>query len=175
MNKINTTQNASNVTENIMPMPLDFLTDVFKGGYNEQIDKAYMKLLQSDIVKKIKPFVEMALNEEKYEGSPIYNGYLDRDTVSTIVDKVIYYAGEQYPEIIELFENIDTTEYGIPTLLRAIIHELVLNSIYYDIRPENKDNIHYNNDEIITPDEGTMTNMLSSSKASMPSPLSASA
>ncbi len=131
MNKVNTTQSASNATENIMPMPLDFINDIFKGGYDEKIDRAYMKLLQSDIVKKIRPYVDMALEDEKYEGSPIYNGYIDRDTINTVVDKAIYYASQDYPEITQLFSDIDTTEYSKTTLLRALVHQLVLSTIYY--------------------------------------------
>ncbi len=151
MNKVNTTQSASNTTENVMPMPLDFINDVFKGGYDEKIDRAYMKLLQSDVVKKIRPYVDKALEDEKYEGSPIYNGYIDRDTINTIVDRAIYYASQDYPEITQLFSNIDTSEYSKTTLLRALVHQLVLSTIYYELRPENKNNINYDNKDIVTP------------------------
>lgn len=152
MNKVNITQNASNYIETIMPLPLESLEQAIKkGNYDEKIDRAYMKLLQSNLVKKLNPIIDNVLEEEQYEGSPIYNGYIDRDTISTIVDKVIYYAQEQYPEIKEVFEEIDTNEYSKLMLLRSIIHELVLAKIYYVIRPDNKDNINYNNDDIITP------------------------
>ncbi len=145
MNKINTTQFVVNSNDNIMPLPLDVIKQVVKGSYDEQTDKTYMAFLQSDIYKILKPYVDEALKYEQYPGSPIYTGYIDRDTIGTIVDKAIYYAEQDNADISEIVKNIDTTQFSKNTLLRAIVQQIVLNEVFFELRPANKDEITYEN------------------------------
>ncbi len=169
MNTINATK-TSNFSDNIMPMPLDMLKQVVNGGYDEQTDKLYMKFLQSNLYTTLKPYVDQALADEQYVGSPIYNGYIDRDTIGTIVDKAIYYAEQNVPDINKIVENVDTSNYSKSALLRTIVQTMVVDEVFFNLRPANKDAIYYDNtlsDQMINIEENNMINM----DNLMPSPI----
>lgn len=144
MKKVNVTKYATNGNENVMPLPLDSMEDMTNNGYNEQSEKELFELLQSSIYRTLKPFVDRALQEEDYYGSPIYNGHIDRDTIGAIVDKTIYYAQQEIPAIAQLIESIDEEEYGKSLLLRTIVQQIVLYEIFFVLRPIMQNEINYN-------------------------------
>ncbi len=156
MNKVNATNAASNTRDNVMPMPLDYIKQTIKTGSDMQKDKAYVKFLQSDIYKLLKPYVDMAIADDNYEGSPIFNGYIDRDTIGSIVDKAIYYAKQDHPNIDEIVQNVDTSSLSKNMLLRAVVQNMVLDVIFNEIRPNYKGEIEYDNtlsDQMVPEDE----------------------
>lgn len=171
MNKINASRNLLTANDNIMPLPLNTIKEIIKSGYDENIDKEYMQFLQTNIYKKLKPYVDKALAEEQYEGSPIYNGYIDKDTIGSIVDKAIYFAEQDIPELKDIISNIDTaSEFTQTALLRAIVQSIILNDIFNELRPANQDSINYDNSDVTIPIEEDMTTE-SSYDEIMPSPI----
>ncbi len=156
MNKTNVSIAASNTRDNVMPMPLDYIKQTIKKGSDIQKDKSYMQFLQSDIYKLLKPYVDMAVADDNYEGSPIFNGYVDRDTIGAIIDKAIYYAKQDHPNIDEIVQNIDTSSISKNMLLRAVVQNIVLDVIFNEIRPNYDGEIEYDNtlnDQIVPEDE----------------------
>lgn len=170
MNKINATNTASNTRENVMPMPLDYIKGTIKNGYNEQKDKSYMKFLQSDLYKMLKPYVDKAIADDNYEGSPIFNGYVDRDTIGSIVDKAIYYAMQEHPNIEELVQDVDTSGINKSILLRAVVQNIVLDEIFYTVRPNHKGDIKYENiiSDQMVPENELPTDFISPEMLPMP-------
>lgn len=132
---------------NIMPLPLESLQNKMNNGYNQQKDLEYMNLLESRIAKILEQYVIKAINDEKYIGSPIYNGYIDRDTISTIVDKAIYYAEQNVGEVKDIVANYDSNYWSKNEFLRAVVQTMVLHYLFSVVRPENKDKITIDNNK----------------------------
>lgn len=132
---------------NIMPLPLESLQNKINNGYNQQKDLEYMNLLESRISKILEGYVIRAINDEKYIGSPIYNGYVDRDTISTIVDKAIYYAEQNVSEIKDIVANYDSNYWSKNEFLRTVVQNMVLHYLFSVVRPENKDKITIDNNK----------------------------
>lgn len=163
MKKVNIPKYAFNTTENVMPMPLDYIRTIENNGYDEQTEKELFALLQSGIYKILKPYVDRALKDEDYFGSPIYNGHIDRDTIGSIVDKAIYYAEQEIPAIAEIVENVDESEFGKDLLLRSIVQQIVLYEMFFVLRPLMQNEINY-----IEPDTEEETNTENNSVMPMP-------
>ncbi len=170
MNKINTNINTSTTKNNVMPMPLEFVKTIVEGKYNLQTDINYMQFVQSNLYKTLKPYVYKAISESDYEGSPIYNGYLDRDTIGSIVDKAIFYAEQDNSTVKTINENIDESSFSKATLLRAVVQAIVLDTIYFEFRPNNSDNILYENDyfDQIIPEEDLPQDFISTETLPLP-------
>ncbi len=170
MNKTNTNINASNTKNNVMPLPLSAIKNIFEGKYDKTVETQYMQFLQTNLYKVLKPYVYKALSDDDYEGSPIYNGYVDRDTIGTIVDKAIYYAEQDNEAIKKITETIDVSDFSKNALLRSVVQSVVLDILYFEFRANNSDNIIYENDyfEQIIPDDKLPENFISSETLPLP-------
>lgn len=142
---------------NIMPLPLEQIKNKVMNNYDKYDDLSYMRLLQSRIGKIILPYVDKAIAEEMYAGSPIYNGYIDKDTIGTIVDKTINYLGEDLKEVTDIIEQSSELGWSKNELLRALVQTMVLHELYAVIRPNNQGSITVDNNksENIVPIEMT--------------------
>lgn len=157
MEKVKKAFQMSSNKENIMPLPLEqiknVINNVIKNNYNSKDDLIYMNLLQSRVARILQPYVEMAIKEDLYTGSPVFNGYVDRDTVGTIVDKAIYYAKDDEENIANIIKDEDLSNWSKSELLRAVVQAMVLHEIFAIIRPENSGEIKTdnNNSDNVTP------------------------
>lgn len=157
MEKVKKAYQMSGNKANVMPLPLEqiknVINNVIKNNYNSKDDLIYMNLLQSRVAKLLQPYVEMAIKEDLYTGSPIFNGYVDRDTIGTIVDKAIYYAKEDEQNIAEILKSEDLSNWSKSELLRAVVQAMVLHEIFAIVRPENSGDIKMDNNssDNITP------------------------
>ncbi len=87
----------------------------------------FLHNLISSIPRILKPHVSRVLNEYEYHGSPVYDEYLDRETLAQMVDKVMSYAKNHLDEVDEI--TVSDNESGTWSkfkLLHSIIEILVL-------------------------------------------------
>lgn len=108
-------------------------------------DLKYMKLLYGDIAKELDPYVKAVVDEFDYEGSPIYNEYIDRHTVGQMVYLVLNRGQEMIYQVEEIYLSDDFSVWGERNLLRQLIQTMVLNEIYTTKR---HDIMEYNDNDI---------------------------
>ncbi len=93
-------------------------------------NKKYIKELYSKATKILYSYVLEVLKKYEYEGSPIYNEYIDRETLNQIIDRVLEKAGElDYIEEIILKEDISNI-IDEKILLRALIELIIINELF---------------------------------------------
>ncbi len=99
----------------------------------EEMD--FFENLLSEINKRIYPHMLNVLNKEEYEGSPIYNNYLDREYIAQLVDKVLDNIINSIEEADDI--NMDTKRghWCRYSLLRALIEKHILCELYSFRRP----------------------------------------
>ncbi len=101
----------------------------------------YIKELYSKTTKVLYDYVLKTIKDYEYEGSPIYDGYIDRETLNQMIDRVLEKAGElDYIEEIVLKESV-TSVVDEKMLLRAIIELIIINELFVtsneeDVKPE---------------------------------------
>lgn len=90
----------------------------------------YVKMILSEISRKLYPFVLDVLREYEYEGSPIYDEYLDKEALAQIVDKVIDKAKNEIAEVNDI-TNMEArpNKWTVYQMLRAIIEMLIVTFI----------------------------------------------
>ncbi len=90
----------------------------------------YIKALYSKAIKVLYNYVLEVLEEYQYEGSPINNGFIDRETLNQIIDNVLLKASE-LEEIDEI--NIKDNLKGVfneKAMLRGLIELMVINELF---------------------------------------------
>lgn len=108
-------------------------------------DLQYMKLLYGDIGKILAPYVESVVEEFDYEGSPIYNDYIDRHTINQMVFLVFSRGKERLYQVEEIYLSDDFNPWGEKNLLRQLIQTMILNEVY-SIKRHNV--LKYNNNNV---------------------------
>ena len=101
-----------------------------------------MKQLYTGINKALYPVVSEVLNEYEYDGSPIYEEELDRESLAQLVDRVIRRAAElsdnSQEAMLDMGDNI-SAEYGVEwnrsNMMYAIVESLLLAEIFGVRRP----------------------------------------
>lgn len=104
-------------------------------------DMSLMHELYTEINKLMYPFVKQTLDELEYEGSPVYNGEIDRETLAQMIDRTIYFAKNSSDEVQEIFLEKNPESSGSWTkqkMLRSIIESILLNDIFGIRRPRYK-------------------------------------
>ncbi len=97
---------------------------------NKKNDKKYIKEMYSKTTKILYEYVLEVLKSYEYEGSPIYNDYIDRETLNQMVDRVLEKAGElAYIEEVILKEEINDLV-DVKLLLRAVIELIIINELF---------------------------------------------
>lgn len=90
----------------------------------------YIKALQSKQVKKLYGYVEEILREYDYDGSPTKNGYIDRETLNQIIDRVLLKA-QELEEIDEIIINENFKGMFNPRmLLRGLVELIIINELF---------------------------------------------
>lgn len=98
-------------------------------------DMRYLKLLYSDLSKRILPIIDSVLKEYEYDGSPIYDEQMSREALGQIVDKVISEAQKNMNPVEEITLDEDRYYWGKYFLLNTLVESLILNEIYGCKRP----------------------------------------
>lgn len=109
--------------EGMLPRPLSEPDD------EQEIE--FLKLLYSEINKKLEPYVESVLSQNEYTGSPVMDEYIDRETIARIVDQVLELAANDLSEVGDIVNEAPRNIWSRPLLLRAIIEGLVIRSLYW--------------------------------------------
>lgn len=92
----------------------------------------YAKLLYSQKAKIILPYVSLVLNEYEYDGSPVYERYVDKQTVFVMATKVyeMLKNDDNFKDIIE--KNDDNTRVYLYSMIEAVL----LNELFMNRRPK---------------------------------------
>ncbi len=126
---------------------------------NRQNKKEYIKALYSEIIKVLYKYVIETLEDYNYEGSPIKNEYIDRETLNQIIDRVIEKAGElEEIDEIALKENLKGS-FNEKILLRGIIELLIINELFVTNNEYNffEEELERELEEKIELEDGAMT------------------
>ncbi len=96
---------------------------------NEQLE--YIKMIYAEINKKMYPIIEEVLREYNFKDSPIFDSYIDKETLAQIVDKVIERAKISIEDVNKLEDkDEDHEKWGLYQMLRAIVESLVIFQLY---------------------------------------------
>jgi len=105
-------------------------------------DFELMRLLYTNINKTLYPIIVEVLDEYEYDGSPIYEQGIDRETIAQLVDRVLRRGSELSDDLQEAMldeQNTQALEYRFDwnrgTLLEAAVEALLLNEIFGIRRP----------------------------------------
>ncbi len=122
--------NINEIKDEVMPPPLETL----KNLKDMEIDKYSLKILYNRLSEQLLPYIEKVVGEWSYDGSPIYDVEVSRDTVGTITDKVIYLASQDIPKINEILESDNFGSWSDNEMLRSIVESIVINEIFIEKR-----------------------------------------
>lgn len=90
--------------------------------------------------KKLDDIIDQVLNNYEYDGSPIFDDNIDRETLAQIIQKVIDLAINQIDELKNINKNINPDEIkqqnfntGLSSydILKSLIEALIINNIFY--------------------------------------------
>jgi len=112
-------------------------SDLFESDLFDR-DLNCMKNLACEISGRIQPFIDQALNEFAYEGSPIMNVSPEREFIEKLAALALKKAAIQIPEIEEILQDteaqrISWSRYG---LLKALFESVVLKELFLGRRPK---------------------------------------
>lgn len=96
-----------------------------ENAVDDSMEHEFIKCLLDKVENVLISFIEKTLQEYNYKGSPIFDKYIDKETFSQIVDKVMKLSTE-IPEIQEIFHEIETEPWDKKHLLKSLISTLVL-------------------------------------------------
>lgn len=109
-------------------------------NYNRDIE--LMHLLYTNINKELYPIVIEILNQYEYDGSPLYDEYIDRETISQLTDIVLKRAAELSDDVQETMldeGNSITSDYHYmwnkENMLKSIAELLIMHEIFSVRRP----------------------------------------
>ncbi len=97
----------------------------------DNLDKHnYVKQLYSETIKVLYKYVEKVIKDYEYEGSPINSGYIDRETLNQMIDRVLE-KGQELEEIDEIvlkesFKGLINEK----MLLRGLIELIIVNELF---------------------------------------------
>ncbi len=116
---------------NSFPNPLN----ESKPKSNEENDEELTELLLGEINKMLMPYIKEVLNEYEYEGSPVYDEQMDKETFMQIIGKVIEKARKNIYELDEIMnEQVRNVWVGYK-LINAIVEALIINELFFRRRP----------------------------------------
>lgn len=123
--------------------PQDYDTQNFMDDSEEsfevvdmETDMEFMRQLFSEINKKLYSYVVEVINQNEYEGSPIYDEHINREYLAQLVDQVIEKAANSINEIEEINLEMERTYWGRNKLLRSSVESTVLHELYGHRRPK---------------------------------------
>ncbi len=98
----------------------------------------YIKYVFTETNKVLYPFVVSVINEYQYTNSPIYDEYVDKETIQQIVDQVIDMALSSVPELETIQPSEDNNYWSIYRILRSAVESLVLFRLFVVRRERNE-------------------------------------
>ncbi|MFV0520554.1 MAG: hypothetical protein ACK5LY_09825 [Lachnospirales bacterium] len=129
------------VNENILIYPFEELdkkletsvlnnNNILKDEYDIESNARYQKLLYSDFSKQLYPYIEDVLDEYEYNGSVIYDKYIDRHSVFLMVTRVMENLGKS--NYFRDFANSDFEKLvSSYTVLRADVETMLLSELFF--------------------------------------------
>ncbi len=120
------------------PLPLEHLCGDCPAHHQNDFEEDEITFIQnlcSPIAKILKPHVNKVLKDYEYKGSPVYDEYIDRETLAQMVDKVMSYAKNNLDEVDEIAVSETNHEpWSKLRLLRTIIEIHLLMNLYMEKR-----------------------------------------
>jgi|GEM_PF-4130402 len=103
-----------------------------------ETDLMFIRQLFGEINKKLYSYVIEVVNENEYEGSPIYDEQISREYLAQLVDQVIERAARGINEVEEIHLELETerTYWGRNKLLRSVVESSVLHELHGYRRPK---------------------------------------
>lgn len=109
-------------------MDMDMETDM-------EADMEFMQQLFNEINKRLHAYVIEVINENEYEGSPIYDEQITREFIAQLVDQVLEKAAQGINEVEEINLEMERSYWGRPKLLRSAVETSILHELYGHRRP----------------------------------------
>lgn len=100
-----------------------------------EADLEFMRQLYNEINKRLNAYVIEVINENEYEGSPIYDEQISKEFIAQLVDQVLEKAAQGINEVEEINLEMERAYWGRPKLLRSAVETSVLHELYGHRRP----------------------------------------
>jgi len=116
------------------PTPIFQASCGYEGSkhYLDQNEMEFINHLYSEINQKILPLARSILDQYEFEGSPVLDGKLDKESLGVMIDKVLDLAATTLLEVKEMDMANGGWAY---VLLRATVETLLLIEIYGKRKP----------------------------------------
>ena len=118
------------------------ITDSFLSVQEEEFDgilendMEFMRGLFSEINMRLYPFVVEVLNENEYEGSPLFEDVLSREYLAQLVDQIIERAAASLNDIEEIQIGTQSSNFwNKQRMLRGTVESITFNEIFVNRRP----------------------------------------
>jgi len=100
-------------------------------------EQAFLRGLFGDINQRLFPFVVEVLNENEYEGSPLFEGTISREFLAQLIDQVIERAAASLNDVEEIAIGVQSTGalWERNALLRSTVESSILREIFAIRRP----------------------------------------
>ncbi len=105
--------------------------------YCNMEDAKYYNFVMSELSREIDKIIDEILNEYEYEGSPIFENQIDRESLAQIVSKIIELAIDRIDELKDIKPDMKMQNFsaGPYSILKALVEALVINNIFMKRRP----------------------------------------
>ena len=98
--------------------------------YTVENSKNYQQGIVGGLHKRLHPMVVDVLNQNEYDGSPLYEDILSREYIAQLVDQVIIKAKNTLNDIEEIFLEEPHGLWSRFRLLHSFVELAVLNEIF---------------------------------------------
>ena len=119
----------------LLPLAMQSLIDGVDYDDCDNYDNycACEKMKKNDLSNKIENIIDQILNEYEYEGSPIFEEEIDRETLGQIIQKIIDMAINKIDELKNIKNEKQTQSFGITAygLLKSLIEAMLINNIFH--------------------------------------------
>lgn len=103
---------------------------------HKEADLDFAHQLMGAISSALMPHVTLAINEQEFPGSPIFEGQLYRERLHQMVDQVLARAASENPEISEITHSAcGCVSLSHTMILRALIEALIIGELFFRRRP----------------------------------------
>ena len=106
----------------------------------KEADNEYLNFAMSELSRELNTIIDEVLNEYEYDGSPIFEDQIDRETLAQIISKVVDLAIERIDELKDIKMEPETQNIGFRpySILQSLIEALIINNIFLKRKPVHK-------------------------------------
>lgn len=117
---------------------LEKMKELPKPVCSEKSDSEYLSVAKNELNQQLDTIIDEVLNDYEYDGSPIFNDEIDRETLAQIVQRVIDLAIQRIDELKDVKTQAQNFGFNQYIILKALAEALIINNIFLKRKPIHK-------------------------------------